>query len=264
MELTDKLLIRGVDQDITADEFREELIKQYHGIKRVERLYNPKSKKPTETIRVELVTAEHSEAFLQTGYINFDQLRCSVEPIKSRRFTRRQTASNTESDHQSDISSNEQQRSKKLLVHGVPTDILMNDLGEQLSKVYPGIKHVKRWLLNDEAQTVTERVQIDFNLPAQADAVLQNGYIHFQKHHWPVTSYVTRSRPRSEPDFVDDTQSEHQSEPELQPEVLTEQEIHQIFDEQKKQLAQLIAHFDAQLNSTIASQAVNQPRSARA
>ena len=53
-------------------------------------------------------------------------------------------------------------------------------------------------------------------------------------------------------------------ESELQPEVLTEQGIRQMFDEQKEQLAQLIALFDAQLNSVLSSQVVNQSRSARA
>ena len=268
MEQTDKLLIRGVDQEITADAFRDELIQQYHGIKRVERLYKPKTEQPTETIRVELAAAEHSKPFLEHGYINFNQLRCVVEPIKSRKFARRQTVNDKESDRQSDISSNGEQRSRKLLVHGVPTDILMSDLGERLSKIHPGIQYVKRWLQNDASQTPTERVQIDFKLPAQADAVLQQGYIHLDKHHWPVTSYTPHSRPRSEPEFVDDVQSEYQPEPKPEPqpqrEVLTEQEICQIFDEQKKQLAQLLARFDAQLNSVLSSQAVNQPRSARA
>lgn len=68
----------------------------------------------------------------------------------------------------------------RILVFNVPTSISEEDIFEELTESYNGIKSVKRSRHMDEKQTPKETIQIEFADPKDADAILQESFIKLQ------------------------------------------------------------------------------------
>ncbi|CAF3380231.1 unnamed protein product, partial [Rotaria sp. Silwood2] len=209
LNTTDRVLICGVDTDISDYDIKNELLKTYQGVKRVQRWYY-KDETPKDLVQVNFTSPKHAEKFLEDGCFNINNLRCLLTPLEPTMRLKNAIESNNGSNGQSKILTEEQQVTDKILVHDVPTNIADDDLRQELSKVYRGIKHVKRWYFQDESQTPTERVQIDFVSPANTKNILENGFINVGQFSCPVTSLKPsmRLRKKLESDNGSDGQSE--------------------------------------------------------
>ncbi|UJR16973.1 hypothetical protein I4U23_003871 [Adineta vaga] len=252
---TDRILLHGVDVDLSEDELRKELVANYRGIKSIERLCkDDQYKTPREVVQIQFTSVKYTEDILKNGYVNIGLLRCSVRGVKPSISALRQIKDN----NGLDVSEDTEQPSNKILVHGVPTNIPVNELGEELSKIYDGIKFAKRWYENAESQVPTDRVQIDFKSSKDTESILRNGYIQIGKFYWSVTAYKPHNRQRNYIEY-DDSQSDNHSDyqSDYQSDILTEQQILQTFEKQKQQLSELINRFDARLNNAIGSQTKN-------
>ncbi|CAF1354646.1 unnamed protein product [Adineta steineri] len=238
IQVTDRLLARGVLSTISENQLRKELLTNYHGIKHVQRLYmNDEYNTPKELVQIDFTSPKHTETFLENGFIDICNLRCPVKALNS---------STNVQNHLENVVTN------KILVHDVSTEILMNEFGEKLSKSYPGIKYVKRWFQTNGSEVPTERVQIDFESSKYTQTILQDGFIHIGELYWPVTPIKPNNhlRKQLESDSGSDNQSEIYTEQNI-PQVFDEQSILQAFEEQKQKLSELIRYFDVQLNNIV-------------
>jgi hypothetical protein len=210
-QVTDRLLICNVHTTINDNQLRKELLKNYRGIKHVQRWYNKNElKTPKELVQVDFTLPKYAEAVLKDGFINIDNLRCRVKALKPSMRLRNQVESDYGSDYQSDIFTEEQQITDKILVHDVSTKITENDFARELSKTYRGIKQVKRWYYTDGSEAPTERVQIYFQSPEDTEAILQDGFIDIGHLCCPVTALQPSMylRNQLDSDYGSDYQSE--------------------------------------------------------
>ncbi|CAF4774221.1 unnamed protein product [Rotaria sp. Silwood1] len=214
VKVTDRVLLLGVDTTISENDIRKQLLKTYQGIKHIERWYykdeDGKYEAPKDTVQVNFTSPKYAERFLQDGIVSFGNLRCQMARFERTVRQKKDIASDNGSDSQSEILTEEQQITDKILVHDVPTNIFEDDLGKELSKDYPDIKHVKRWYCDDKSETPTERVQIDFGSPKNTKTILENGYIEVGQFCFPVTALKPsmRLRRKLESHHGSDSQSE--------------------------------------------------------
>jgi hypothetical protein len=213
VQVTDRILVYDVHTTISDNYLRKELLKTYKGVQHVKRLYHTDAdgfETPKELIQVEFTSAKYAETFVQEGFINIDNLRCRVKGLRPSMRVRNQLESDNGSDYQSDIFTEEQQITDKILIHDVPTTIAENDLALELSKTYRGIKHVKRWYSINESQTPTERVQVDFQTSKDTESILQDGFIDIGQLCCSVTPLKPSKRLQRElgSDYGSDYQSE--------------------------------------------------------
>ena len=213
VQLTDRILVYDVYTTISENDLRKELLKTYQGVKHVKRLYHTDTdelKTPKELIQVEFTSAKYAEKFVQEGFINIDNLRCRVKGLRPSMRARYQLESDNGSDYQLDIFTEEQQITDKILIHDVPITIAENDLAQELSKTYRGIKHVKRWYRINESKTATDCVQVDFQTSKDTESILQAGFIDIGKLCCSVTPLEPSKRLQRElgSDYGSDYQSE--------------------------------------------------------
>jgi hypothetical protein len=192
LPVTDRILVYDVDTKMSDKELRKEILSSYQGIKYIKRLYyNDEKKTPRDRIEIKFTSPKYAQTILEEGVIIMNNLRCQVIDLKPTTYLKTRLESDHGSDCQSEVFTEEQEITDKILMHDVPTKIPVNDLEEELSKMYEGVKHVKRWYEMNGSQTPTERVQVDFESAEHAGKVLQSGFIKIG----PFYCFVTGLKP---------------------------------------------------------------------
>jgi len=221
-EGTDRILVYDVITTISDNDLRRELFKTCRGIKHVKRLYHTDEfQAPKELVQIEFISPKYAETILQERFIYIYNLRCQVKALKPTTRLQKQLQNGNRSDYQSETFLEEQPVTDKILVHDVPTTINENDLGKELSKIYRGIKHVKRWYYTNSSDNPTERVQIDFKSAEDTERILQDGFIEIGQLCCSVTPFKPSKHLQRE--IESDYGSDYQSEIFIEEQPITDQ-----------------------------------------
>ncbi|CAF1078982.1 unnamed protein product [Rotaria magnacalcarata] len=200
--------------EISENEIRKKLLKNYQGVKHVQRwYYRDEFKSPKKFVEVDFTSPKYAARFLDDGFIGLGNLRYC----------------------QSEIVTEELQVTDKILVHDVLTNINADDLREELLNIYPDVKHVKRWQSRDESKAPTKRVQIDFDLSENAKTILQNGFIDIGQFRCPATALKPSGRLQRK--------LKNSSRSDYKPQIFNERAIQQMFEEQKTTIERVYALF---------------------
>ncbi|CAF1576659.1 unnamed protein product [Rotaria magnacalcarata] len=244
-EPTDRALLLDVHTAISENELRKQLLTTYKGIIHVHRCIDTTDnlKTPKQLVQIHFQSTKQAEEFIENGWIPVGNLRCRVKALQPSIPVQKENKRNKESGNQSEILIEEDQVTHKILVHDVPTDIAENDLKKKLVQVYQGVKHVKRWYSRNEPSIPTENVQIDFESPENTKAILQKGFINIGQLYWPVTALKSRKHQQN--------QVESESQQLYQSRIFFEEDLLETFEDQKKQLNDLMFRYNALLNEAI-------------
>ncbi|CAF3473768.1 unnamed protein product [Rotaria socialis] len=244
-EPTDRALLLDVLTTISENELRKQLLTTYKGIIHVHRRIGTKEdpNAPNQLVQIHFQSTKQAEEFIENGWISIGNLRCRVKALPPSIPVQKENKRNKGFGNESKILIEEDQVTHKILVHDFPTDITENDLKKKMTQVYQGVKNVKRWYSRNEPSIPTENVQIDFESPKDTKVILQKGFINIDQLYWPVTALRSRKPQPS--------QVESESQQLYQSRIFFEEDLLEIFEDQKRQLNDLFFRYNAQLNGAI-------------